>query len=135
MWGRGKYFPRKAFGPLVKRNVFLEELKIHAQDIYTSCIEISKSKHFKIRNKTKIISFNITRSYEKCRSESIDYALMEKSDKICLVKFNSLWSDVGDWSSISKLVKSDSEKNTHETNHFLFDSKDTYINSKKPLNA
>ena len=38
-----------------------------------------------------------------CRSESIDYAVMEHFDKVAVVPFKGAWSDVGSWSAVACL--------------------------------
>ena len=47
--------------------------------------------------------------YEKMESISIDYAIMEKSDKIALVELQADWNDLGSWQSIFN-VKDKDEK-------------------------
>ncbi|TJY61949.1 mannose-1-phosphate guanylyltransferase/mannose-6-phosphate isomerase [Sinimarinibacterium sp. CAU 1509] len=44
-------------------------------------------------------------SFKQARSESIDYALMEKTDKAGLVPMDAGWDDVGSWSYMSTLPK------------------------------
>ncbi len=45
--------------------------------------------------------------FEKMPSISIDYAVMEKSDKIALVPIESDWSDLGSWQSIYDISEKD----------------------------
>lgn len=44
-------------------------------------------------------------------SISIDYAVMEKSDKIALVKLESDWNDLGSWKSIYDVSPKDKDGN------------------------
>ena len=44
-------------------------------------------------------------------SISIDYAIMEKSDKIALVELQSDWNDLGSWKSIYDVSKKDENGN------------------------
>jgi len=60
-------------------------------------------------------------------SDSIDYAIMEKTDRAAVVPLQTSWSDVGSWSSIWELSEQDSEGNvargdvlTHNTRNSLF---------------
>ncbi len=50
-------------------------------------------------------------AWSKIRSESVDYAIMEKIDKISCVKFSGLWSDLGDWKALAKQLPHDVDSN------------------------
>ncbi len=43
--------------------------------------------------------------FKTCRSESLDYALMEKSQKITVVALATQWMDLGSWSALWELQK------------------------------
>ena len=45
--------------------------------------------------------------FAQCRSESIDYAVMEKSANIAVVPLYSDWSDVGSWSAMFDIHEMD----------------------------
>jgi len=60
-------------------------------------------------------------------SDSIDYAVMEKTDRAAVVPLQTSWSDVGSWSSIWEASEQDDEGNvtkgdvlTHDTRNSLF---------------
>lgn len=53
----------------------------------------------------------IDRIFPKCEAISIDYAVMEKSDKVYVKKANMGWSDLGTWSSLYELSKKDANSN------------------------
>ena len=44
-------------------------------------------------------------SFKACRNESIDYAVMEKTDKAALVPLDAGWDDVGAWTFLDTLPK------------------------------
>ena len=46
-------------------------------------------------------------AFRHCRNESIDYAVMEKSDALAVVPLAAGWDDVGSWSYLAKLPASD----------------------------
>lgn len=54
------------------------------------------------------IEYNL---FEKMPNISIDYAIMEKSDKIALVKLESDWNDLGSWQSIYDVSQKDEQEN------------------------
>jgi mannose-1-phosphate guanylyltransferase/mannose-6-phosphate isomerase len=46
-------------------------------------------------------------SFKACRSESIDYAVMEKTDKAAVVLLDAGWDDVGSWTFLDQQPKDD----------------------------
>jgi mannose-1-phosphate guanylyltransferase/mannose-6-phosphate isomerase len=50
-------------------------------------------------------------AFEACRSNSIDYALMEKTDRAAVVPLSAGWSDVGSWASLQDVLPSDAAGN------------------------
>lgn len=47
-------------------------------------------------------------AYPQISKKSIDYALMEKTDRACVLPVTFGWDDLGDWGAIERLLKSDS---------------------------
>lgn len=62
-----------------------------------------------------------------CRSESIDFAVMELFDRVAMVSFNGLWSDVGSWNAVAQLLPADEVGNRINGSGYLFHSKNSYI--------
>lgn len=67
-------------------------------------------------------------------SDSIDYAVMEKTDKAAVVPMETSWSDVGSWSSIWEVSEQDEQGNvtkgdvlTHGSTNSLFMAEDRCI--------
>jgi mannose-1-phosphate guanylyltransferase / mannose-6-phosphate isomerase len=51
-------------------------------------------------------------AFEACPSDSIDFAVMEKSDKTAVVEANALgWSDIGSWEALSEVTPRDASGN------------------------
>ena len=53
-------------------------------------------------------------AYGKCQSISIDYAVMEKSDQVCVICSEFGWSDVGTWGSLFTLKEKDEKNNVSD---------------------
>jgi mannose-1-phosphate guanylyltransferase len=62
--------------------------------------------------------------------DSIDYAVMEKSDKVAVVPCDIGWSDIGSWNAIGALTLADAQGNRIEGDSVLHDVHDTYIRSE-----
>lgn len=93
---------------MFKASTMIEEIKKFAPEIYANMEEFGK-------NNSDKIEYNL---FEKMPNISIDYAIMEKSDKIALVKLESDWNDLGSWQSIYDVSKKD-EKNNVMIGHVL----------------
>lgn len=68
-----------------------------------------------------------------CRSDSIDYAVMERYSKVAVTPFNGMWSDVGSWNAVAQLSESDDEGNGVRGAGYLYESKNTYIHAGQRL--
>lgn len=64
---------------------------------------------------------------------SIDYALMEKSDRVAVVPGRFDWNDVGSWNAIRDLIEPDSCQNRVLGEAILMDSHNTFVQSKDRL--
>jgi mannose-1-phosphate guanylyltransferase/mannose-6-phosphate isomerase len=64
-----------------------------------------------------------------CRSESIDYAVMEHFEKVAVIPFRGVWSDVGSWNSVAALSSADESDNRINGQGWAIQSKNTYINA------
>ncbi len=64
-----------------------------------------------------------------CRSESIDYAVMEHCDQMAMIPFNGAWSDVGSWNAVASLSPVDDLGNRIHGQGMVWGSRNTYINA------
>ena len=73
--------------------------------------------------------------FEKCRSESIDYAVMEKTRDAVVLPLDAGWSDVGSWSSLFDALPADEEGNVLQGDVMVHDTHDCYVHSTSRLVA
>jgi mannose-1-phosphate guanylyltransferase / mannose-6-phosphate isomerase len=64
-----------------------------------------------------------------CRSESIDYALMEKHDDVLVFPFSGAWSDVGSWNAVADLTPADASGNRLSGHGLAVGCENTYIHA------
>ena len=64
-------------------------------------------------------------SFAACPSDSIDYAVMEKTDRAALVAIDVGWNDVGSWSALWSVVEQDGEGNAHRGDVIARDCRNT----------
>ena len=102
----------------------IEELSFHSADIVNS---VKKS----IENSKKDLDFIRLekKSFESTPSDSIDYALMEKSKNVVVVKLDSGWNDVGTWSSLYESSNKDKSGNVLKGDIIVEETFDSYINA------
>lgn len=74
-------------------------------------------------------------SFATAPNISIDYALMEKSQKVVCVALDAGWSDVGDWKSFSELSDKDDTGNSFIGDSIDIGSSNTLVFSKDKLVA
>lgn len=111
----------------MKAGAFLEELKALAPDIYQSSLQAFKN----ARTEGPIrISLE---DMKAIRSESIDYAVMEKSKKVCVVPADIGWSDLGSFDSLYDTLPKDENGNTQSQNVIHIGSRDNLVIGGKRL--
>lgn len=75
--------------------------------------------------------------FNKCPSDSIDYAVIEKIPtskfKLQIYKINFSWSDLGNWNSLSNLMKKDKHNNFIAADYYGYKSQNNIVFSNKNL--
>ena len=66
---------------------------------------------------------------------SVDYAVMEKSDRVAVVPATFDWSDIGSWNAVSNLSLPDAAENRIDGEAMLIDCKASYFKSSHRLIA
>ena len=107
-----------------KANVFLEELQRHAPDTYEACK--TALKHASEYNSDNLLRI----PYEAMMAipdESIDYAVMEKSNNVKVVPCDIGWSDLGSFDALYEELPKDENDNTENEKLITVDSKDNLV--------
>jgi len=74
--------------------------------------------------------------YSRTKSVSIDYGIMEVAKKVCVLKANFDWNDLGSWEAVYNISPADSHGNVvHSKVHVLINAKNNYFYSQKKLIA
>ncbi len=98
---------------LARTDALLGALERHASDILQACREA-------MTNATQELPPGMTsyrfvrpdpKAFAACRSQSIDYAVMEPHDDVAVVPLLGRWSDVGSWTAVADLFMPDSDGN------------------------
>jgi len=91
----------------------LEEFEKHASDIF----ELIDNKPYE----------EVIANFESMPDISIDYAVMEKTDKAVVLPINITWSDVGSWDSVYDVLKKDENRNVKVGNIVNINTKNSLI--------
>jgi mannose-1-phosphate guanylyltransferase/mannose-6-phosphate isomerase len=74
-------------------------------------------------------------SFEKARAISIDYAVMEKTERASVVPVSCGWSDVGSWHAVWELSAKDGQGNAAQGPAVFEDSRNCNVSTDKALVA
>jgi mannose-1-phosphate guanylyltransferase (GDP) (EC 2.7.7.22)/mannose-6-phosphate isomerase, type 2 (EC 5.3.1.8) len=120
LWNSGMF--------MFRASAYLNELRLHRPDIYAAC-EDSFSKVEQDLDFTRVD----VNSFSQCPSESIDYAVMEKTDKAAVISMDAGWSDVGSWSSLWDISDKDPNGNVSHGDVISHRTSGSYIYSESAL--
>ncbi|MVZ96878.1 mannose-1-phosphate guanyltransferase [Sphingorhabdus sp. IMCC26285] len=91
---------------LFRADNFLEALSAHAPDMLAaakSSMALATMQGHRI--------YPQLAAFEQCPSDSIDYAVMEKADRVAVAPVSMGWSDVGSWDSLHEIRDKDGDDN------------------------
>lgn len=74
-------------------------------------------------------------AFEACPSDSIDYAVMEKTERAFVLPIAIGWNDVGSWSALHDIAEQDADGNAHRGDVLAFDTRNTLAWSENRLVA
>ncbi|KAI2690716.1 MULTISPECIES: mannose-1-phosphate guanylyltransferase/mannose-6-phosphate isomerase [unclassified Pseudomonas] len=113
---------------LFRASRFLEELKKHDPDIYDTCVLTLE------RSEQDADTVDIdSATFACCPDNSIDYSVMEKTQRACVVPLTAGWSDVGCWSSLWEVNEKDANGNVTKGDVVIQDSKNCMIHGNGKL--
>jgi mannose-1-phosphate guanylyltransferase/mannose-6-phosphate isomerase len=114
---------------LSRASDLLGALQLHAPDVLEAA---QSSMRNMTTEKTTEDNFFIRfdkEIFEAARSESIDYAVMEKHDRVAVVPFKGQWSDVGSWNAVAQLTSADANQNRIEGQGVAHRTENTFIHA------
>lgn len=122
LWNSGMF--------LLDAKTYLDELAKYNPEMLAACGEaIEKS----------VIDLDFCRvdedAFAKSPSDSVDYAVMERSDKVSVLPFESDWSDLGAWDAVLEQLPTDEDGNAVIGDGLIEGSRNTLIRSERRLVA
>lgn len=110
-----------------KASVILEQFEQLLPDVYACLTKIADAMG------TPAEKAVIDEVYPTIPSISIDYGIMEKSDKVKVISAEMGWNDVGSWDNLGVLYDEDAQGNVFAGDHLAIDTKGCITYSKKRL--
>ena len=122
LWNSGMF--------MFQASVLISELSAHSLGIVTSANDA-------INNAEQDLDFIRLdkQAFESSPSDSIDYALMEKSNNVVVVPLDVGWNDIGSWSALYDIGTKDSNGNVIQGDVITQDTTNTYINANHHMVA
>ncbi|GMM69654.1 mannose-1-phosphate guanyltransferase [Alteromonas sp. MTD1] len=123
----GEYFWNSGMF-MFKASVFLKALETHAPEMFAVCTKA-------ITQTERDLDFiRISEDiFATCPSDSIDYAVMEKTEDAAMVTLDAGWSDVGSWSSLWETGNKDDNGNVSIGDTLLESTTNSYVNAEDCL--
>ncbi len=115
---------------LFRADRYLEELNHHSPLILHACRSAVESG---VRD---LDFFRLdSTAFERSPSDSIDYAVMEKCQRVRMMPLDAGWSDIGSWSALWEVSSSDERGNSVTGDVITIDSTDSFVHSSHRLVA
>lgn len=115
---------------MFRASIFLQQLGLHAADI-NDIIALAYGKATQDKDFYRVDE----RLFESCRADSIDYAVMEKTESSAVVALPAKWSDVGAWSALWEVSDHDANGNSVRGDVILEQTSNTLVYAESRLVA
>src|SRR5690606_8369910 len=109
---------------LFKADSYLKALSKYAPEILAAA-----QKAMELAKKDKNEIKPDAASFALAPSNSIDYAVMEKADKVAVIPVNPGWSDVGSWDSLFEISTPDDQSNVTSGDVLAIDAMNNLIHA------
>ena len=120
LWNSGMF--------VFKAGVFLAELAKYDAEMLRVCREA-------VNNAQRDSDFiRIDKdTFKHCPADSIDYAVMERTDKAAVVPLNAGWNDIGSWSALWDVTQKDENGNALNGDVMTINTENSFVYSDDKL--
>ena len=122
LWNSGMF--------LFSAKLFLSELQAFRPDIYEAC-----ERAFAYSEEDLTFLRLDENHFSACPSESVDYAIFEKTRYAAVVALDAVWNDIGSWSALWDITSKDTANNVLIGDVKAIDAANTYVYSKDKFSA
>ena len=111
-----------------RATTYLEELSVFEPTLF----QATEAAYQKAQRHHDYVHLDKT-AFAACRSESIDYAIMEKTTRAVVVPMDIAWNDLGCWSAVAETNKADAQGNVLQGKALAEASEGCLISSEHAL--
>jgi len=122
LWNSGMF--------LFKASRYLNELQKFRPDIFDACVASTD----RVESDLDFMRVN-KESFIECPSDSVDYAVMEKTADAVVVEMDAGWSDIGSWASLWDISKKDKNGNVSHGDVILHGTNNSFVRTDGKLVA
>jgi mannose-1-phosphate guanylyltransferase len=120
LWNSGMF--------LIDATIYLEELNKFEPEIFIACQNASEE---------SIVDLDFIRvnkeSFSKSPSKSIDFAVIEHSQKVSVIPYSAQWTDLGAWDAVFENLPVDHNGNSIIGEGILYETTKTMVKSENRL--
>ncbi len=113
---------------MFKASSYLKELERFNPEILSSCEKAIEQ----ARKDLDFVRLDQV-AFEQSPSDSIDYAVMEKTENSVVVPLDAAWSDVGSWTALWDISEKDEDGNVYDGDVLSVETSGTYARSETRL--
>ena len=114
---------------LFRASAYVEELATFRADIHEACSAAVAGEHRDLDFHRPGAAFN------ECPAESVDRAVMERTERGIVVRADMGWSDIGTWDALAEVLEPDGSGNTAEGDVISIDSRNCHLWGRNRLVA
>ncbi|MDX1497289.1 MAG: mannose-1-phosphate guanylyltransferase/mannose-6-phosphate isomerase [Salinisphaeraceae bacterium] len=109
---------------------YLERLATHQAEMHAACAKA----HSEAEREFDFIRLG-HKAFESCPADSIDYAVMEKTDQAVVIPLDAGWSDLGSWDAVAEVAGPDENGNVLQGDVVELDNRNCLLRSEGRLLA
>ncbi|MDM8535499.1 mannose-1-phosphate guanylyltransferase/mannose-6-phosphate isomerase [Desulfobacterales bacterium HSG17] len=115
---------------MFKSSQVIKEMKKHVPDIMAACEKALEN------GREDLDFFRLDKaSFEVCPSDSVDYAIMEKTENGVMIPFQAGWNDLGSWEALWQVGEKDENSNVVHGDVLLHDVNNSFLHASTRLLA
>jgi len=111
---------------LFRASRYLQELERWQPAMLTACRQALDE----ARRDTDFVRLQ-AEHFAACPSDSIDYAVMEKTDAAAVIALDAGWNDVGSWAALWEATAQDADGNAHHGDVIALNCRNTYAHASR----
>ncbi len=115
---------------MFKASCVLQEMETFVPDIVSACRQAIED------GRTDLDFFRLDRTaFSSCPADSIDYAVMEKTDRGAMLPMAAGWNDLGSWEALYQVGEKNEQNNVIKGDVVLHDVCESYLHAENRLIA